>query len=107
VVYDDPSINALAAYVCGELGGVPGLTDNDAAGGAVAHLVSDLDQRKPFVSSRRVLLITGSSARAATNAAQPAAPATGDSIQRVPRARWDMQDYMVRKLTCAVYPIHR
>lgn len=95
VVYDYPSINALATYVCGELVGVPGHKNDDAAGGVMTHLASGLDQRQPFVSSRRVILVTGSSARASTNAAQPAAPAAGDAIQRIPRARWDMQQYMV------------
>ena len=98
VVYDYPSISALASYVCGELGGVPGDVNDVEGGGrgaAAARLGWDLDRRKPFVSSGRVLLVTGSSARAPASPSQPAAPATGDAIRRVPRARWDMQAYMV------------
>lgn len=103
MVYDYPSISALASYVRVELGGAPGRDgdgdDDDESGGlrgvAAARLGWDLDPREPFLaSSGRFLLVTGSSARAPARPSQPAAPATGDAIRRVPRARWDMQAYM-------------
>lgn len=105
VVYDYPSISALASYVCGELGGV-GLEGDDEGGvrgAAVARLGWDLDPRKPFALSGRVLLVTGSSARAPAGASQPAAPATGDAIRRIPKARWDMQAYMVWHAVVCMY----
>jgi hypothetical protein len=105
VVYDYPSISALSTYVCGELGGC----GDDAVDGAAARLGSHLHPREPFVSSSRIILVTGSSARAPTRASQPAAPATGDAIQRIPRARWDMQAHMVWShctLASRVCPAH-
>ena len=90
-VYDYPTITALTSYVFDAIGREDRSTVSFPEQRGY-HSV--LPARLPFEALLgRVIIITGASARAPSRAKQPAVPAYGDCVERVPRALWDMQAY--------------
>ena len=97
-VYDYPTITALTSYVFDAIGREDRSTVSFPEQRGY-HSV--LPARLPFEALLgRVIIITGASARAPSRAKQPAVPAYGDCVERVPRALWDMQAYQDEAQKC-------